>query len=138
MRVIIPFTPGGTMDPVVNIVRLALQQELGQPVVLDHRPGGATACAASVGVVWRWTRRRRWVAAKLLLSAHGHQSDGGSNHTDDSRGVPAAPRATAAPRSHMTTKPRARDTRRAQRVPPRHPSHRRHPSHMCWIKWYLK
>ena len=42
MRVIIPFTPGGTMDPVVNIVRLALQQELGQPVVLDHRPGGAT------------------------------------------------------------------------------------------------
>ena len=42
IRVIIPFTPGGTMDPVVNIVRTAMQQELGQPVVLDHRPGGAT------------------------------------------------------------------------------------------------
>jgi tripartite-type tricarboxylate transporter receptor subunit TctC len=42
MRVIIPFTPGGTMDPVVNVVRLVLQQELGQPVVLEHRPGGAT------------------------------------------------------------------------------------------------
>ena len=42
IRVIIPFTPGGTMDPVVNIVRAVLQQELGQPVVIDHRPGGAT------------------------------------------------------------------------------------------------
>lgn len=42
IRVIIPFTPGGTMDPVVNIVRTILQQELGQPVVIDHRPGGAT------------------------------------------------------------------------------------------------
>lgn len=42
VRVIIPFTPGGTMDPVVNVARSALQQELGQPVVLEHRPGGAT------------------------------------------------------------------------------------------------
>ncbi len=42
IRVIIPFTPGGTMDPVVNIVRTVMQQELGQPIVIDHRPGGAT------------------------------------------------------------------------------------------------
>ena len=42
IRVIVPFTPGGTMDPVIRIVQVILQQELGQPVVLDHRPGGAT------------------------------------------------------------------------------------------------
>ena len=42
IRVIVPFTPGGTMDPVVNIARTVMQQELGQSVVLDHRPGGAT------------------------------------------------------------------------------------------------
>ncbi len=42
VRVIIPFTPGGTMDPVVRIVQNLLTQSLGQPVVIEHRPGGAT------------------------------------------------------------------------------------------------
>ncbi len=42
VRVIIPFPPGGTMDPVVRLAQNFLQQDLGQPVVIDHRPGGAT------------------------------------------------------------------------------------------------
>jgi len=42
VRVIIPFTPGGTMDPLVRIVQTALQQDLGQPVVVEHKPGAAT------------------------------------------------------------------------------------------------
>jgi tripartite-type tricarboxylate transporter receptor subunit TctC len=42
IRVIIPFTPGGTMDPVVRIVQQMLAQSLGQPVVIEHRPGSAT------------------------------------------------------------------------------------------------
>jgi tripartite-type tricarboxylate transporter receptor subunit TctC len=42
VRVIIPFPPGGTMDPVVRLAQNFLQQELGQPVVIDYRPGGAT------------------------------------------------------------------------------------------------
>ncbi len=42
IRVIVPFTPGGTMDPVIRIVQTILQQDLGQPVVLEHKPGGAT------------------------------------------------------------------------------------------------
>ncbi len=42
VRVIIPFPPGGTMDPIVRLSQAFLQQELGQPVVIDYRPGGAT------------------------------------------------------------------------------------------------
>ena len=42
VRVIIPFTPGGTMDPVVRIVQDLLTRDLGQPVVVEHRPGAAT------------------------------------------------------------------------------------------------
>ncbi len=42
VRVIIPFTAGGAMDPVVRLAQAALQADLGQPVVLDYRPGGAT------------------------------------------------------------------------------------------------
>lgn len=42
VRVLIPFPAGGTMDPVVRIAQAALQEDLGQPVVVDYRPGGAT------------------------------------------------------------------------------------------------
>jgi tripartite-type tricarboxylate transporter receptor subunit TctC len=42
IRVIIPFTPGGTMDTVVRPVQQILQQDLGQPVIIEHRPGAAT------------------------------------------------------------------------------------------------
>jgi len=42
VRVLIPFPAGGTMDPVVRIAQAALQEDLGQPVVVDYRPGAAT------------------------------------------------------------------------------------------------
>lgn len=42
IRVIVPFTPGGTMDTVVRPVQQILQQELGQPIIMEHRPGAAT------------------------------------------------------------------------------------------------
>lgn len=42
VRVIIPFPPGGTMDPVVRLAQEHLTRELGQPVVVEHRPGGGT------------------------------------------------------------------------------------------------
>jgi tripartite-type tricarboxylate transporter receptor subunit TctC len=47
VRVIVPFTAGGTMDPVIRIAQQALQADLGQPVVLEHRPGGATVIGTS-------------------------------------------------------------------------------------------
>ncbi len=42
IRLVIPFTPGSTLEPVARLCRPHLQQELGQPVVIGHRPGGAT------------------------------------------------------------------------------------------------
>ncbi len=42
LRVIIPFPPGGTMDPVVRLAQDILAADLGRPVVVEHRPGGAT------------------------------------------------------------------------------------------------
>ena len=48
VRVIIPFTAGGAMDPVVRLAQAALQADLGQPVVMDYRPGGATVVGQAV------------------------------------------------------------------------------------------
>lgn len=42
VRVLIPFPAGGTMDPVVRLAQASLQAELGQPVVIDYKPGAAT------------------------------------------------------------------------------------------------
>lgn len=42
LRVIIPFPAGGTMDPVARLAQDFLAADLGRPVVIEHRPGGAT------------------------------------------------------------------------------------------------
>lgn len=50
VRLIIPFAPGGTIDPISRILGEALGKELGQNIVIDNRPGangniGMTAAA---------------------------------------------------------------------------------------------
>src|SRR2546427_1034989 len=42
VRWIIPFPPGGGADTVTRIVGQWLSERLGQPVILEHRPGGGT------------------------------------------------------------------------------------------------
>ena len=39
VRLIIPFAPGGTIDPITRILGEALGKELGQNIVIDNRPG---------------------------------------------------------------------------------------------------
>lgn len=39
IRVVVPYTPGGFTDQMARLVQLGLQQRLGQPVLIDNRPG---------------------------------------------------------------------------------------------------
>ncbi len=39
IRIVVPYTPGGFTDQMARLVQLGLQQRLGQPVVIDNRPG---------------------------------------------------------------------------------------------------
>ncbi len=39
IRIIVPYTPGGFTDQMARLVQLGLQQRLGQPVLIDNRPG---------------------------------------------------------------------------------------------------
>jgi tripartite-type tricarboxylate transporter receptor subunit TctC len=46
IRLVVPYAPGGPVDVVVRAVGERAGAALGQPVVIDNRPGGNTAIAA--------------------------------------------------------------------------------------------
>ena len=48
VKIINPTSPGGTVDSVGRILAEEMAQHLGQPVLMEHRPGGSGAIAAQL------------------------------------------------------------------------------------------
>nr|WP_223506301.1 tripartite tricarboxylate transporter substrate binding protein [Cupriavidus pauculus] len=42
IRIVVPFSPGGGTDLIARALGIAMAQDLGQPVVIDNKPGGGT------------------------------------------------------------------------------------------------
>ncbi len=40
VRVVIPFPPGGTLDALGRALAQKLSEQLGQPIVVENKPGG--------------------------------------------------------------------------------------------------
>ena len=59
IKIIVPFPPGGTVDPIARLVQTGLQQRLGATIVIENKPGGsgsagtaAVAKSAPDGNTW--------------------------------------------------------------------------------------
>ena len=48
VRVIVPFPPGGSVDPIMRIVGPKLSELMGQPFVIDNRAGANSAIGAGI------------------------------------------------------------------------------------------
>ena len=48
VRFVVPYSPGGLPDTVARIISQRLQEGLGQPVIVENKPGGSGAAAAAV------------------------------------------------------------------------------------------
>ena len=46
VTLVVPFPPGGSSDTIGRAIAPKLGEKLGQPVIIDNRPGGGTAVAA--------------------------------------------------------------------------------------------
>ena len=95
VRIIVPYTPGGTTDIATRLVAEPLSKVLGQPVVVENRPGansivGAAAAAASPPDGYTLV---------TVLPAHA------ANATLQAGKMPFDPIASFAPLSLMVTAP---------------------------------
>jgi tripartite-type tricarboxylate transporter receptor subunit TctC len=48
IKIVIPFTAGGGVDNIIRAISPALTAELGQPIVVDNKPGGGAQIAVAV------------------------------------------------------------------------------------------
>jgi tripartite-type tricarboxylate transporter receptor subunit TctC len=48
IRLVVPFSPGGGTDIVARTIGDTLSQRLGQPIVIDHRPGASTVIGTDI------------------------------------------------------------------------------------------
>jgi tripartite-type tricarboxylate transporter receptor subunit TctC len=47
IKIIVPFPPGGTVDPLARMAQPGLQQRLGATVIIENRPGGSGSAGAA-------------------------------------------------------------------------------------------
>jgi tripartite-type tricarboxylate transporter receptor subunit TctC len=57
IKIIVPFPPGGSTDPVARIIQAKLTDQTGWQVIVDNKPGGASVAAKSPpdGQTWMVT-----------------------------------------------------------------------------------
>ncbi|MGE4335923.1 MAG: Bug family tripartite tricarboxylate transporter substrate binding protein, partial [Pigmentiphaga sp.] len=66
IQLVVPFSAGGPVDATARLIGQKLSEALGQPVVVNNRPGGDTIIAAD------WVARSSGDGHTLLLTSNQH------------------------------------------------------------------
>ena len=46
-KIVVPFPPGGTVDPIARMVQPGLQQRLGTTIIIENKPGASGSIGAA-------------------------------------------------------------------------------------------
>ena len=120
IKIIVPFPPGGTVDPIARLAQNGLQQRLGATIVIENKSGGsgsagtaAAAKSAPDGNTWLFVFDTHAVNPFLqnlpFDTVKGSRSGGADRHRaqcagDASRRVPTKrwPMSSTPPRQNPT------------------------------------
>lgn len=69
VRMIVSYPPGGVVDLVARTLGAMMQESLGQSLVIDNRPGGATIIATEITSRTRVARWRSMMCYRARLKA---------------------------------------------------------------------
>ncbi len=82
VKLVLPYTPGSPNDVLARLAGPHLSAQLGQPVVIDNRPGGGTTIGAKAvlsadpdGYTLLFTNTPTHVIAPLISKKHHVRSD---------------------------------------------------------------
>src|ERR1700679_3524252 len=48
IKIIVPFPPGGSVDPIARMAQGGMQQKLGASIVIENRPGSSGALGTEI------------------------------------------------------------------------------------------
>jgi tripartite-type tricarboxylate transporter receptor subunit TctC len=48
IKIIVPFPPGGSVDPIARMAQAGMQQKLGASIVIENRPGSSGALGTEI------------------------------------------------------------------------------------------
>ena len=71
IQLVIPYPPGGSADLLGRPLAVQLQQQLGQPVVLEYKPGAGGTLAPSRSSATRWVLPTRALSHSRSSAAAG-------------------------------------------------------------------